>query len=52
MGLDRLLELIEWVDDVMPGRDVLRILGFWKDGVEVQPSKGAAEFFFESALYG
>ena len=21
---------IEWVGDVMPGRDVLRILGFWK----------------------
>ena len=30
MGLDVPLEWIEWLGDVMPGRDVLRILGFWK----------------------
>ena len=45
MGLDALLEWIEWVDDIMRRRDVLRILGFWKDGVEVQQSKGVVEFF-------
>ena len=30
MGLDMRLEWIEYVGDIIPRRDILRILGFWK----------------------
>ena len=30
MGLDMPLEWIKWVDDIMPGRDNLRILEFFE----------------------
>ena len=37
----------KWVDDDMPGRDRLRILGFWKRrGVEEYRLKLNVEFFF------
>ena len=45
-GDGQLLEWTEWVDDVMLGRDVLRILRFWKHIlVVVRPLKSAARFF-------
>ena len=44
MGLYAPLEWIERVDDVISGRDILRILGFLKDGVAVRLSKRAVEF--------
>ena len=41
----RPLEWNEWVDGVMPERDVLRILGFQKDRVKIRQSKEEVYFW-------
>ena len=43
---------LEWrVNDVMSGRDIMRILGFWKRRrVEIRPSKQAIGFFWSDQI--